>query len=417
MTNEKLNVPELRFPGFEDKWNIKKIGDLLEENIILNQGDGNHGNLYPKSTEFSDYGIPYLSASNIKNEELNFDNIKYLPIKRAEEFIKGVAKDGDILLAHNATVGPSVLLKTEFPFVILSTTLTFYRVNKDKMNNYFFLVEFRSGNIQKQLARLMKQTTRNQVPILLQRKIKFSYPEKLKEQQKIGDFFSKLDRQIELEEQKLEKLDQQKKAYIQKIFSHQLRFKDENGNNYPDWEITNLEKIAEITKGFTPSTKNKDFWEEKNKNWLSIAGMHDKNIYEGNKGITEKATKGRSLVKENTLIMSFKLSLGKLAIIRKPIYTNEAICHFNWKNDDINTEYMYEYLNSVNISSFASQAAKGLTLNNESLNSIVIKLPIISEQEKIGGFLSNAEKIIEVQKEKINKLHKRKQAFLQRMFI
>ncbi len=65
----------------------------------------------------------------------------------------------------------------------------------------------------------------------------------IKEQQKIGDLFSKLDRQIELEEQKLELLKQQKKGYMQKIFSQELRFKDENGNDYPDWENVMLQKF------------------------------------------------------------------------------------------------------------------------------------------------------------------------------
>ena len=75
------------------------------------------------------------------------------------------------------------------------------------------------------------------------------------EQKKIGDFFSKLDRQIELEEEKLELLEQQKRGYMQKIFSRELRFKDDNGNDYPDWEMKKLGNIANIVGGGTPSTK------------------------------------------------------------------------------------------------------------------------------------------------------------------
>ena len=62
-------------------------------------------------------------------------------------------------------------------------------------------------------------------------------------EQKIGNFFSKLDRQIELEEEKLELLEQQKKGYMQKLFSQELRFKDENGNEYPAWTLTELSTI------------------------------------------------------------------------------------------------------------------------------------------------------------------------------
>ncbi|KAB2171614.1 restriction endonuclease subunit S, partial [Staphylococcus epidermidis] len=82
-----------------------------------------------------------------------------------------------------------------------------------------------------------------------------------KEQQKIGEFFIKLDRQIELEEQKLELLQQQKKGYMQKIFSQELRFKDENGNDYPNWEEKKIEDIAsQVYGGGTPNTKIKEFW-------------------------------------------------------------------------------------------------------------------------------------------------------------
>ena len=74
------------------------------------------------------------------------------------------------------------------------------------------------------------------------------------EQKKIGNFFSKLDRQIELEEEKLELLEQQKGIYA-KGFSQELRFKDENGNDYPDWKLKKLSNIADIIGGGTPSTK------------------------------------------------------------------------------------------------------------------------------------------------------------------
>ncbi|WP_176721509.1 restriction endonuclease subunit S, partial [Staphylococcus equorum] len=75
------------------------------------------------------------------------------------------------------------------------------------------------------------------------------YISELDEQQKIGEFFSKLDRQIELEEQKLEKLEEQKKGYMQKIFSQEVRFKDDNGNSYPEWESAPLFDIFSATKG------------------------------------------------------------------------------------------------------------------------------------------------------------------------
>ena len=211
-------VPELRFAGFADDWEQRKLGEMLEDKTILEQSDGNHGELYPKSSEFAKEGIPYLAASNIIDNNIDYQNVKYLPLLRAEQFKKGVARDGDILLAHNATVGPSALLKINLPFVILSTTLTLYRINKDKMDNLFFLSIIRSNKVQNQLKKMMKQTTRNQVPILAQRTIDIFYPKNLKEQAKVGEFFKQLDDTIALHQRKLDLLKEQKKGFLQKMF-------------------------------------------------------------------------------------------------------------------------------------------------------------------------------------------------------
>src|SRR5699024_1849408 len=130
------------------------------------------------------------------------------------------------------------------------------------------------------------------------------------EQKKIGDFFSKLDCQIELEEEKLELLEQQKKGYMQKIFSQELRFKDEKGNDYPEWDITTIEKIAKVSKGFTPSTKDINLWQNDNKNWLSIAGMSDKYIYEGNKGISSAGEGKHKKDRKSTRLNSSHVSIS-----------------------------------------------------------------------------------------------------------
>ncbi len=140
-------------------------------------------------------------------------------------------------------------------------------------------------------------------------------------------------------------------------------------------------------------------------------------MYHGNKGITDLASQKHDKVDKNTLIMSFKLTLGKLGIVKEPMYTNEAICHFNWKSKDVNTEYVYYYLSHINISSFGSQAVKGITLNNDSINSIVIKLPSLSEQYKITDLLKKYDEFIEKQLAKVELLKERKKGFLQKMFV
>ena len=212
--------PEIRFEGFTDDWEQRKLGALMEDGIILEQSDGNHGELYPRSEEFVNEGIPYIAASSISSdgERIDFNLTKYLSMERAIQFRKGVAKNGDVLLAHNATVGPSVMLSMDYEFAILSTSLTLYRLDKEKMSPMFFLQAIRSGYFQKQLEVFMKQTTRSQVPILTQRNLQISYPINKVEQERIGEFLSNLDHLITLHQRKCEKLKELKKYMLRNMF-------------------------------------------------------------------------------------------------------------------------------------------------------------------------------------------------------
>ena len=135
------------------------------------------------------------------------------------------------------------------------------------------------------------------------------------------------------------------------------------------------------------------------------------------KHISDEALGNKKLVPKGTLIMSFKLTLGRLGIVNREMMTNEAICHFYWKNKNINTEYMYYYLSTVNIESFGCRAAKGITLNNDSLNSIVVKLPVIDEQNKIADILMKIDNKIYKEQEKLDSLNEYKKGLLQQMFV
>lgn len=216
---EGKSVPEIRFPGFSREWRRRTIGELIDTGFIILQSDGNHGELYPRADEFSDSGIPYISASNISadGETIDFSHIKYLPLERARIFKKGVAKPGDVLLAHNATVGPSLMLAIDYDFAILSTSLTLYRLDETKIKAPFFLQTLRSSFFQDQLFASMKQTTRNQVPILTQRQMSIVFPE-LAEQECIGLFFQKLDKLIVNTQRELDTWKELKKALLQQMF-------------------------------------------------------------------------------------------------------------------------------------------------------------------------------------------------------
>ena len=178
-----------------------------------------------------------------------------------------------------------------------------------------------------------------------------------------------------------------------------------------------LGDIAEIKKGFTPSTKNPKYWNYGKYHWLSIVDMDKKYITNSKQKISEEAIKNKEIIKKDTLIMSFKLTIGKLAILKEDMYTNEAIANFTWKNDKISTEYMYFYLKTLNIKKYGSQAAKGITLNNDTLNAIPIMLPEFNIQLNIVNILLTFNKKIELINEKLNNLKYFKKFLLQKMFI
>ena len=131
-------------------WEVCKIQTLIDKNIIVGHLDGNHGALYPRTTEFVDDGIPYISATDFPNGEIDFSSCKYLTKERCEKFQKGFAKNGDILFAHNATVGPVAKLETTLDYVMLSTTATYYRCDNSRLlSNYLKYVSTTSQHSSK----------------------------------------------------------------------------------------------------------------------------------------------------------------------------------------------------------------------------------------------------------------------------
>ncbi|WP_139959583.1 restriction endonuclease subunit S [Flavicella sediminum] len=213
-------TPKYRFPEFENDgdWEAVTIQKLIDDKTIISHLDGNHGALYPKSEEFSNQGVPYISANDFINGIVDFKNCKRIPIERAKKFKKGVAKNGDILFAHNATVGPVARLETELDFVILSTTATYFRCDNMNLCNNYLLQYLITPNFIAQYTRVMSQSTRNQVPITTQRKFHLSLPKKIKEQQKIANCLSSMDDLIEEQVKKIEGLKNHKKGLMQQLF-------------------------------------------------------------------------------------------------------------------------------------------------------------------------------------------------------
>ncbi len=201
------------------------LQEMLDTGMIISHLDGNHGSDYPRKAEFVADGVPYISANCIVDNEIDFGRSKYLTQQRADGLRKGVAKNRDVLFAHNATVGPVTLLKTEEKKVILSTSLTYYRCNEDELVPEFLVCAMRSAGFRRQYEAVMAQATRNQVPITMQRKFTHLIPP-LAEQRRIAELGVELEAKcnsvVKACEASLQDLEDLRQSLLQKAFAGEL---------------------------------------------------------------------------------------------------------------------------------------------------------------------------------------------------
>jgi len=153
------------------------IGELLEDGILLLHKDGNHGSQYPRAEEFGDAGIPFLTARSITDSGTIDDaHVQRLVEEKARQLKIGWLEEGDVLLAHNATVGRTALYRGEYREALIGTSLTAFRPDPNSLLPQYLLGALASERFQRQLASVMSQTTRNQVPITAQRRLSLPIP-------------------------------------------------------------------------------------------------------------------------------------------------------------------------------------------------------------------------------------------------
>jgi type I restriction enzyme S subunit len=153
------------------------IAEMLSKKILLLHKDGNHGGNYPKSDQFGDVGIPFLTAKCISESgQINEESIELLNKESANKLTIGWIEDGDVLLAHNASVGKVALYAGMYEKALIGTSLTAFRPNQKYLTSDYLFAALRSSKFQSQLTKNMGQTTRNQVPITAQRRLSFCIP-------------------------------------------------------------------------------------------------------------------------------------------------------------------------------------------------------------------------------------------------
>jgi type I restriction enzyme S subunit len=258
------------------------------------------------------------------------------------------------------------------------------------------------------LSRCMKSgTTVESIEYTWLKKYQIPLPP-LPEQRAIATALSDVDALIASLDKLIAKKRDIKQATMQQLLTGKTRLSGFSG----EWKKRKLGEIAEIKMGKTPSRRNSAYWGRGYK-WLSIADLKSKYISETKEEITKLATLDMTVIPRGTLVMSFKLTIGKLAFTGCDMYSNEAICSFT--KLQASAEYMYYVLSQIDFSLYGKQAVKGYTLNMDSLNSVEIPYPSLAEQHAIATILSDMDAEIAALERRRDKTRALKQGMMQEL--
>jgi len=375
--------PNLRFQGFESDWRVNIFSDFVtnktskfspQENksaidIELDSIESNTGRLLNKynSAEFSSQKNVFSSNQVLYSKLRPYLNKFYFP-------------------KFNGVCSSEIWVLNSKDKSILLNEFIYYFIQTSKFSN---VANKSSGS---KMPRADWELVKN---------IRLNLPS-TKEQQKIGNFFSKLDQQIELEEKKLELLEQQKRGYMQKIFSQEVRFKDENGNDYPDWEETTLKNIT----NYISSKKSSNQYNESNNS--KGYPVYDA-IQEIGKDLQYDMEEPYiSILKDGAGAGRLNLRAGKSSVIGTMGYIQA---------NNVDIQFLYYRMKVLNFRKFIiGSTIPHLYYKDYSKEKILIPTSN-DEQKKIGHFILNIDKLIDNKTLKLDYLKQRKQGLLQRMFV
>jgi len=182
-----------------------------------------------------------------------------------------------------------------------------------------------------------------------------------------------------------------------------------------DWDIRLFKDVFDLQMGKTPDRKNFSLFEGDN-TWVSIKDLDSKYISSSKECISDEAAKNIKLVKRGTVIMSFKLTVGKTAIAGKDLYTNEAIMAFNLRNGyDIDASFLYYYLKNYRWEG-SNKAVMGITLNKATISKHKIAIPPKPTQLSIVSELDKLNELIRIKKEQLKDYDTLAQSIFYEMF-
>ena len=404
------NTPKLRFPQFSGEWEEKKLSDFMtrltrknsnnesSRTLTISSVDGliDQGEFFKKQIASKDTSGYYLLKKGDfaynKSYSVGYD---YGSIKRLDRYEDGVV---------------STL------YICMSLTSD---TNSDYLTHYFDSMKWN-----KSVSEISAEGARNHgllnIPTESFFQTKHFLAPTLAEQQKIADFLSNVDSIITAETKILKTLQKKKKALMQKLFTQQLRFKSDDGKDFPAWEEKKLGEISSSPKyGLNASGIDYD-GEHK---YLRITDIDEvTHTFSPEEITTPSEFSDDYLLEENDIVFARTgASTGKTYLYNPndgDLYFAGFLIKFHIK--DANARFVFyqtcthEYEKWVHVMSTRSGQPG---INSEEYSTLKIKLPCIEEQQKITDCLSSIDSLIQTQQKVVTIWQQRKKALLQQMFI
>lgn len=398
------NIQKLRFPEFSGEWEEKKLSDFMtrltrknsnnesSRALTISSVDGliDQGEFFKKQIASKDTSGYYLLKKGDfaynKSYSVGYD---YGSIKRLDRYEDGVV---------------STL------YICMSLTSD---TNSDYLTHYFDSMKWN-----KSVSEISAEGARNHgllnIPTEAFFQTKHFLAPSSAEQQKIANFLSNVDSIITAETKILNTLQKKKKALMQKLFTWQLRFKSDDGKDFPAWEEKKLGDVCETYSGGTPKSGTAEYYggeipfirsgeisSNKTELFLTEKGMENSSAKMVSKGDILYALYGA-----NSGLCSISKIDGAINQAILCIKTNENkrfLCNY--------LQYQREYFYSTYL-----QGGQG-NLSGKLVESFIIPLPCIVEQQKIADCLSSIDSLIQNQQKVVTTWQQRKKALLQQMFI
>lgn len=403
-------TPKLRFPEFNGEW---------EEEVLSKLGSFSKGSGLSKA-DLTNEGLPCILYGELytKYNEVIEKATSKTKVNNAK-LVKSMKNDVLIPSSGETAIDIATASCVQENDVILGGDLNIFRSN---IVNGIFLSYQLNNSKRKEIAKLAQGASVVHLYNDSLKKIKINLPGQ-EEQQKIASFLSLVDKKIEKQSEKVEAIKEYKKGMMQKIFSREIRFKDEDGKEYPEWEEKKLKDFSvKITQ------KNTDFLiknviSNSSKNGLiSQRDFFDKDI------ANKENINGYYIIETGDFVYNPRKSIespygpiNRYNLKEKGVVSPLYLCFS--VNEKINKDFLEQYFKSSKWHKFiynnSDQGARHdrVSIKDSMVFNLDITLPCLYEQEKIANFLSTIDKKLEKEEEKLEALRTWKKGLLQQMFV